>query len=103
MVKRKGTETVACVCTGVFLLLFTWAFTNPAVLGFLYAIATPEPFPAPARGTASGMVALFNRLYGVMAPIIPTYVGVGDGHSSSDICYVHGCWIRIYGYDCAYL
>jgi hypothetical protein len=68
----------------------TQAFTNAAVLGILCAIATPELFPAPARGTANGKVALFNRLYGPMAPVITAYIGVGDGHSSLDICYVHG-------------
>ncbi|CAG8908086.1 unnamed protein product [Penicillium egyptiacum] len=86
---RKGTGTIACLGTGVFLFLFTRASTNASVLGFTCAIAffqnlvygllysyTPELFPAPIRGTANGLVALFNRLSGLMAPIIAAYVGV---------------------------
>ncbi|KAJ0415034.1 major facilitator superfamily domain-containing protein [Aspergillus carlsbadensis] len=86
---RKGTGTLACLCTGVFLFLFTRATTNASVLGFTCAIAffqnlvygllysyTPELFPAPVRGTANGLVALGNRLSGLMAPIIAAYVGV---------------------------
>ncbi|KAL2863189.1 MFS transporter [Aspergillus lucknowensis] len=86
---RKGTGTFACLCTGVFLFLFTRASTSASVLGFTCAIAffqnlvygllysyTPELFPAPIRGTANGLVALFNRLSGLMAPIIAAYVGV---------------------------
>ncbi|KAL4788942.1 major facilitator superfamily domain-containing protein [Aspergillus venezuelensis] len=86
---RKGTGSLACLCTGVFLFLFTRAETQSAVLGFTCAIAffqnlvygllysyTPELFPAPVRGTANGLVALFNRLSGLMAPIIAAYVGV---------------------------
>lgn len=86
---RKGTGTIACISTGVFLFLFTRASTNAAVLGFTCAIAffqnlvygllysyTPELFPAPVRGTANGLVAMFNRLSGLMAPIIAAYTGV---------------------------
>ncbi|KAL3490408.1 major facilitator superfamily domain-containing protein [Aspergillus germanicus] len=61
---RKGTGTLACLCTGVFLFLFTRATTNASL------------FPAPVRGTANGLVALGNRLSGLMAPIIAAYVGV---------------------------
>lgn len=88
-VGRKGTGTIACLCTGVFLFLFTQAKTNASVLGFTCAIAffqnlvygllysyTPELFPAPMRGTGNGLVALFNRLSGLMAPIIAAYVGI---------------------------
>ncbi|KAL4924016.1 MFS transporter [Aspergillus undulatus] len=86
---RKGTGSLACICTGLFLFLFTRATTDASVLGFTCAIAffqnlvygllysyTPELFPAPVRGTANGMVALFNRLSGLMAPIIAAYVGI---------------------------
>lgn len=86
---RKGTGSLACVGTGVFLLLFTRAGSSAGVLGFSCAIAffqnlvygllysyTPELFPAPVRGTANGLVAVFNRLSGLMAPIIAAYVGV---------------------------
>ncbi|KAI9373541.1 major facilitator superfamily domain-containing protein [Aspergillus egyptiacus] len=86
---RKGTGALACLCTGVFLLLFTRASTTASVLGFTCAIAffqnlvygllysyTPELFPAQIRGTGNGLVAMFNRMSGLMAPIIAAYVGI---------------------------
>lgn len=86
---RKGTGGIACICTGVFLFLFTRADSSDAVLGFSCAIAffqnlvygllysyTPELFPAPIRGTGNGLTAVFNRISGLMAPIIAAYVGV---------------------------
>jgi hypothetical protein len=88
-VGRKGTGSMACICTGLFLFLFTRANTPSAVLGFTCAIAffqnlvygllysyTPELFPAPIRGTGNGLVMLFNRVSGLMAPIIAAYVGI---------------------------
>ncbi|KAM5351154.1 hypothetical protein ACJ41O_003877 [Fusarium nematophilum] len=88
-VGRKGTGTFACIGTGVFLFLFTRANSEAGVIGFTCAIAffqnlvygllysyTPELFPAPIRGTANGLVAMFNRLSGLMAPIIAAYVGI---------------------------
>lgn len=90
-VGRKGTGTIACIGTGVFLFLFTRATGEAGVIGFTCAIAffqnlvygllysyTPELFPAPVRGTANGMVAMFNRLSGLMAPIIAAYVGIDN-------------------------
>lgn len=90
---RKGTGTIACLGTGVFLFLFTRATSEAGVIGFTCAIAffqnlvygllysyTPELFPAPVRGTANGLVALFNRLSGLMAPIIAAYVGVDNDY-----------------------
>lgn len=86
---RKGTGTIACLCTGVFLFLFTQASNPAGVLGFSCAIAffqnlvygilysyTPELFPAQIRGTGNGLTALFNRLSGLMAPIIVLYTGL---------------------------
>ena len=88
-VGRKGTGTLACLCTGVFLFLFTRASNEASVLGFTCAIAftqnlvygllysyTPELFPAPIRGTGNGLVSMCNRLSGLMAPIITAYVGL---------------------------
>ncbi|KAH7371868.1 major facilitator superfamily domain-containing protein [Cadophora sp. MPI-SDFR-AT-0126] len=86
---RKGTGTVVCICTGLFLFLYTQAKSSAAVLGFSCAVAffqnlvygllysyTPELFPAPIRGTGNGLVALFNRLSGLCAPILAAYIGV---------------------------
>ncbi|KAL6915136.1 hypothetical protein FSST1_012896 [Fusarium sambucinum] len=90
---RKGTGTIACISTGVFLFLFTRATTQAGILGFSCAIAffqnlvygllysyTPELFPAPVRGTANGLVAMFNRLSGLIAPIIAAYVGIDNDY-----------------------
>ena len=88
-VGRKGTGALACICTGVFLFLYTRARSSAGVLGFSCAIAffqnltygllysyTPELFPAPVRGTGNGLVALFDRLSGLMAPIVVAYTGL---------------------------
>jgi MFS family permease len=92
-VGRKGTGAIACIGTAIFLFLFTRATSQAGVLGFSCAIAffdnlvygllyayTPELFPAPVRGTANGLVALFNRLSGLMAPIIAAYVGINNNY-----------------------
>ncbi|GME57719.1 hypothetical protein GTA08_BOTSDO07905 [Neofusicoccum parvum] len=88
-VGRKGTGALASVLSGVFLFLYTRAASPAAVTGFSCAIAffqnmamsllysySPELFPAPIRGTGNGLTAMFNRLGGLMAPIIAAYVGV---------------------------
>lgn len=51
------------------------AFWQNLVCGLLYSY-TPELFPAPIQGTGNGLVALFNRFSGLMAPIIALYVGI---------------------------
>ncbi|KAM0332470.1 hypothetical protein ACHAQA_002751 [Verticillium albo-atrum] len=88
---RKGTGTLACIGTGVFLFLFTRATNEAGIVGFSCAIAffqnlvygllysyTPELFPAPVRGTGNGLVAVFNRMSGLMAPLIAAYVGIDN-------------------------
>lgn len=47
---------------------------SPRQYGVLYH-ATPEMFPAPARGTGDGIASSFNRITGAMAPIIKIYAG----------------------------
>lgn len=83
---RRGTMAASTVITGVLLFCFT-ATKNPDVqlvcsslesffqmsmYGVLYAY-TPEVFPAPNRGTGSGIASCFNRIAGLMAPIIGIY------------------------------
>ena len=41
--------------------------------GVLYAY-TPEVFPAPVRGTATGICSFLNRIAGLCAPIIAANV-----------------------------
>jgi hypothetical protein len=42
--------------------------------GVIYAY-TPEVFPAPVRGTGSGIASLLNRLAGFTAPLIAAQMG----------------------------
>ncbi|CAK7913230.1 hypothetical protein CAAN1_20S02080 [[Candida] anglica] len=83
---RKGVLFISLVLTGVFLFASTTARTSNANLGWvcgfnfvsnimfgvLYAY-TPEVFPAKVRGTAVGLAASFNRIFGIFAPIIGIY------------------------------
>ncbi|CAJ0538797.1 Ff.00g067320.m01.CDS01 [Fusarium sp. VM40] len=86
---RKGTGCAVCLCTSLFLFLFTQAKTQAAVLGFSCGVAffqnltlgllyayTPELFPAPIRGTGNGLAMLFNRSAGLGATLIGAYVGL---------------------------
>jgi sugar phosphate permease len=82
---RKGTLAISTLLSGIFLFLFTLsetdtyqlafscmeAFFQNAMYGVLYAY-TPEVFPAPCRGTGTGVSSLFNRIMGLLAPIIAT-------------------------------
>ncbi|KAF2833534.1 MFS general substrate transporter [Ophiobolus disseminans] len=85
---RKGTMAIATVITGVFVFLFTIssdsdfqlaftcleAFFQNIMYGVLYAY-TPEVFPAPIRGTGTGMSSFLNRLAGLCAPIVAIHAG----------------------------
>ncbi|KFY08823.1 hypothetical protein V492_05869 [Pseudogymnoascus sp. VKM F-4246] len=90
-VGRKGTMAIATVITGVFLFLFTIstdpnfqliftcieAFFQNIMYGVLYAY-TPEVFPAPSRGTGSGIASFLNRVAGICAPIVAIYASTGN-------------------------
>jgi len=83
---RKLAMAISTALTGIFLFVFTTATTNSSVLGYncvtaltqnamygvLYAY-TPEVFPAPHRGTGDALCSAFNRVTGLMAPIIALY------------------------------
>lgn len=83
---RKGTMAFSTMVTGVLLFCFTAskdpnvqlvcssleAFFQMIMYGVLYAY-TPEVFPAPNRGTGSGIASCLNRIAGLMAPIIGIY------------------------------
>ncbi|EAU32826.1 conserved hypothetical protein [Aspergillus terreus NIH2624] len=85
-VGRKGTMAISTLVTGVLLFCFTASkdpnvqlvcsalesFFQMAMYGVLYAY-TPEVFPAPNRGTGSGIASCLNRIAGLMAPIIGVY------------------------------
>jgi MFS family permease len=80
---RKGTMAISTMLSGIFLFLFTIsadtnfqlafssveAFFQNIMYGVLYAY-TPEVFPAPVRGTGTGICSFINRIAGLCAPII---------------------------------
>ena len=90
-VGRKGTMAVSTLLTGIFLFVFTKstksdfqlafscleAFFQNIMYGVLYAY-TPEVFPAPNRGTGSGIASLLNRIAGLCAPIVGIKAGGAD-------------------------
>ncbi|CAI7570762.1 unnamed protein product [Penicillium manginii] len=88
---RKGTMAVASLITGVLLFCFT-ASTNASVqlactcleaffqnimYGVLYAY-TPEVFPAPNRGTGTGICSCLNRIAGLCAPLVAIYASTAS-------------------------
>lgn len=48
------------------------AFFQNIMYGVLYAY-TPEVFPAPNRGTATGIASFLNRVAGLCAPIVAVH------------------------------
>lgn len=83
---RKGTLFASLLLTGIVLFASTTAKTSNSYLawncffnffltimyGVLYAY-TPEVFPTKIRGTAVGLAASANRVFGVFAPIIAIF------------------------------
>ena len=49
--------------------------------GILYAY-TPEVFPAPHRGTGDAICSAFNRITGILAPVIKIVTTNRDGTAS---------------------
>jgi MFS family permease len=87
-VGRKGTMAISTLITGIFIFCFTisgdpdfqLAFTclealfQNVMYGVLYAY-TPEVFPAPNRGTGTGISSFLNRVAGLCAPIVAVNAG----------------------------
>ncbi|KAK2738162.1 hypothetical protein FQN55_000782 [Onygenales sp. PD_40] len=90
-VGRKGTMAISTAITGVLLFCFTIstdsnvqlactcleAFFQNIMYGVLYAY-TPEVFPAPNRGTGTGIASCLNRICGLCAPIVAIYGSTGN-------------------------
>jgi len=53
------------------------AFFQNIMYGVLYAM-TPETFPAPNRGTGTGIASCLNRIAGLCAPIVAVYAGTAN-------------------------
>ncbi|KAL8660382.1 MAG: hypothetical protein Q9202_006617 [Teloschistes flavicans] len=85
---RKGTIAISTVITGILVFCFTIstdpsfqltfssleAFFQNVMYGVLYAY-TPEVFPAPNRGTGTGIASCLNRIAGLCAPIVAVNAG----------------------------
>ncbi|KAF8637758.1 hypothetical protein AX17_002600 [Amanita inopinata Kibby_2008] len=92
---RKLVMAVSTALTGIFLFLFTTSKSQAAVLGYscvtaltenamygvLYAY-TPEVFPAPHRGTGDAIASSFNRVTGILAPVIKIATTSSSGAAS---------------------
>ncbi|KAJ5773492.1 Major facilitator superfamily domain general substrate transporter [Penicillium paradoxum] len=88
---RKGTMAFSTLITGVLLFCFTAstnsdiqllcscleAFFQNIMYGVLFAY-TPETFPAPFRGTGTGISSCLNRIAGLCAPLVAIYAGSSD-------------------------
>ncbi|KAI4167518.1 MAG: hypothetical protein LQ343_007150 [Gyalolechia ehrenbergii] len=88
---RKGTIAISTLITGVLVFCFTIssnpdfqlgftcleAFFQNIMYGVLYAY-TPEVFPAPNRGTGTGIASCLNRIAGLCAPIVAVNAGQAD-------------------------
>jgi hypothetical protein len=61
--------------------------------GVLYAY-TPEVFPAPSRGTGTGIASLLNRIAGLAAPVVAAQTG--SIHPSTPILLAGGCYLAAF-------
>jgi sugar phosphate permease len=82
---------IATLITGILLFCFTASTDSNVVLvctcleaffqnimyGVLYAY-TPEVFPAPNRGTGTGIASCLNRIAGLCAPLVAIYGGTSS-------------------------
>jgi len=104
---RRGTLAISTLLTGAFILASTtarssdsllgwncaYSFTSNVMYGVLYAI-TPELFPTKDRGTGNAIVAIANRIFGVMAPIIALYANL----TTSVPIYIAGALFLVSGF-----
>ncbi|KII86743.1 hypothetical protein PLICRDRAFT_267090 [Plicaturopsis crispa FD-325 SS-3] len=104
---RKGTLAISTVLTGAFILASTtarnsnallgwncaYSFTSNVMYGVLYALS-PELFPTKDRGTGNAIVAVANRIFGIMAPIIALYASL----TTSIPIYISGALFLVSGF-----
>ncbi|KZF24278.1 MFS general substrate transporter [Xylona heveae TC161] len=93
-VGRKGTMAISTAISGIFLFLFTCSTNSKYQVAFssleaffqniMYGVlkltisftnSTPEVFPAPNRGTGTGIASFLNRVAGFCAPIVAINAG----------------------------
>ena len=84
---RQFAMIVSSALQGVSLFIFSIVTTQPQYIGIngleyfcqsmfnavLYGW-TPEPFPAPIRGTAAGLASFWGRIFSIVSPLIAAHV-----------------------------
>jgi len=105
-VGRKWAMFIAAALMGVSLAFYQVVDTIPASISFnameywfqslynalLYAF-TPEAFPAPFRGSASGMLSTLGRISGIVAPIATQTVYNGSDSPTVLWLGAGGAWV----------
>ncbi|CCE79797.1 Piso0_002888 [Millerozyma farinosa CBS 7064] len=89
---RKGIGAFGGILTGVFMYLFTSTNNQKQYLAynclvnflstFIYAAMytyTPEVYPAPIRGVATASCSFWNRICGLMGPVIALNLNLNSG------------------------
>lgn len=91
-VGRKWTMVIASGLMGASLFLYSTVNSKASNIGLnimeyffqsmfnsvLYGW-TPEAYPAPIRGTASGVASFWGRLFGIVSPLIAQHLYAGSG------------------------
>ena len=84
---RKVAMLLSSALQGISLFIFSIVTTQPQYIGIngleyfcqsmfnavLYGW-TPEPFPAPIRGTAAGLASFWGRIFSIISPLIAAHV-----------------------------
>jgi MFS family permease len=97
-VGRKRVGLLGGVSTGIFMYLFIYStpkkstsmfspylfyncmisFVTTFIYGAMYSY-TPEIYPVPLRGIATATCSVFNRVCGLIGPIISLYLNISNG------------------------
>ncbi|KAL9600814.1 MAG: hypothetical protein Q9219_002952 [cf. Caloplaca sp. 3 TL-2023] len=110
---RKGTIAISTLISGILVFCFTIsadpdfqlaftcleAFFQNIMYGVLYAY-TPEVFPAPNRGTGTGIASCLNRIAGLCAPIVA--VNAGQANPKAPIYASGGLFIAAFVAMCCF-
>ncbi|KAL9609856.1 MAG: hypothetical protein Q9167_005400 [Letrouitia subvulpina] len=97
---RKGTIAISTLITGILVFCFTIS-TDPdfqlafsSLEAFFQNIITPEVFPAPNRGTGTGIASCLNRIAGLCAPIVA--VNAGEANPKAPIYASGGLFLAAF-------
>ncbi|KAI4208231.1 MAG: hypothetical protein LQ346_000111 [Caloplaca aetnensis] len=109
-VGRKGTIAISTLITGILVFCFTASSDPNFQLAFtcleaffqniMYGVLTPEVFPAPNRGTGTGIASCLNRIAGLCAPIIA--VSAGEANPKAPIYASGGLFLAAFVAMCLF-